>query len=204
LDSLPASAALPRNFCAYRQLARRSPAANSQNAHGTSLAIPAPMTQLQTRLAKDHAEIHALLECLAQDVDAPPCGALAATWAELEARLLRHMDTEELYLLPLLEASHPAEVEHTRADHARIRELVAELGVAIELHTVRKPAVMQLVELLQRHAAHEDAALYDLAGARASVSIERRVFAALKGTVQSALGASGRATRSSPGSRPLS
>jgi len=114
------------------------------------------------------------------------------------------MDAEELYLLPLLEASHPAEVERTRTEHARIRDLVAELGIAIELHTVRKPAVMALIDLLQRHSAYEDAALYGLAAERASGSVERSVVAALKGTLQAALGAGHSAHESSAGSRPLS
>ncbi len=161
------------------------------------------MNPLHTRLAKDHEEIHALLECLAQDVDAPPCGALASTWAALEGRLLRHMDAEEQYLLPLLEASHRKEVERTRAEHAHIRDLVAELGVAIELHTVRRPAITQLIDLLKRHAAYEDAALYDLAGERASVAVEHSLFATLNGTLQAAFSAAKAAVDSASGGRSL-
>ncbi len=145
------------------------------------------MNQVHARLAKDHEELHALLECLAEDVEAPECGELEATWGALEARLLRHIDAEERYLLPLLEASHPAEVARNRAEHARIRDLVAELGIAVELHSARKPAVMQLIELLTRHAQHEDEVLYRLAGAKASVAVAHSVFATLKDALGTAV-----------------
>jgi len=97
------------------------------------------------------------------------------------------MRAEELYLLPLLEASHPTEVERTHAEHARIRELVDELGVAVELHTARKPAITELIELLKLHSAREDEALYSWAGDKASTAVQRSLFSALRGTLQTAL-----------------
>lgn len=45
-------------------------------------------------------------------------------------------------------------------EHRRIRELVAELGVAVDLHTARKDAVLRLVRLLREHAQAEDRSLY--------------------------------------------
>lgn len=145
------------------------------------------MNQLGTRLTQDHLEIAALLESLSQAADVSDRDALIASWSELEGRLIRHMDAEERYLLPLLEASHPAEVKRTRLEHARIRDLICELGVAVELHAVRSCDIQALIEVLRAHSQREDEELYVLAGDKASVAVEHRVLATLKSVTQSAL-----------------
>jgi hemerythrin superfamily protein len=138
------------------------------------------MTDVRLQLTKDHAELDALLRCLSEDTVAPECGALQATWSQFETRLLAHMDAEERYLLPLVEVSQPAEAAHTRMDHARIRQLVSELGVAIELHTARQPAIEELIAMLRKHAAHEETVLYQLGNERAPAPIQDAISAALK------------------------
>jgi acetamidase/formamidase len=138
------------------------------------------MNSVADKLAKHHHELDALLRCLAEDVDAPSCAALQATWSTFEASMVRHLDAEERYLLPLLEASHPALVERIRFDHARIRNSINALGVAVELHTVRKPAITELIELLRAHSRYEDENIYPLGGSRASVAVEHRIAETLK------------------------
>ena len=133
------------------------------------------MTSVAVQLTKDHEELQALLHCLAQDAKAPLPGALQATWVSFETQLLRHMDAEERLLLPLLAASDAAEVARIRAEHARIRDLLNELGVAVELHTVREANISELIALLEAHAKHENAQLYRLASAQASEALEGRV-----------------------------
>lgn len=129
---------------------------------------------------KDHDELDILLRCLAQDALAPVPGTLQATWAKFETKLIRHMEAEERFLLPLLEASDPAEVARIRLEHARIRDALSELGVAVELHTVREASITELIELLQDHAQHEDVALYRLAGEKASAAVEHGISQLLK------------------------
>lgn len=121
-----------------------------------------------------------MLKCLAQDAAAPVCGALEQTWGTFEGQLLRHLEAEERFLLPLLEASDPAEVSRIRAEHARIRELVTELGPAIELHAVREANVTRLIDFLKAHAEHENRALYRLAGDKASSAVLRGISEWLK------------------------
>ena len=124
--------------------------------------------------------MHAQLMRLAEDAEAPDASPLEASWDALEARLMRHLEAEETYLLPLLEASHPNEVARTLAEHRRIRDIVAAVGISIELHSVRKPELLALVELLNAHAAYEDTQLYPLAADKASVAVEHSVSATLK------------------------
>ena len=144
------------------------------------------MNPIRAKLARDHEELDTLLKCLAEDVESPGKGELAATWAVFESRLIRHLEAEERFLLPLVEASNPGEVARTRAEHAVIRNAVAELGVAIELHSARKPNITELIEFLRQHAKHEDEALYQLAGEMASVSVEHSILETLKNAVRSA------------------
>lgn len=138
------------------------------------------MNPVATRLTKDHAELDALLERLEQDAEAPVPGALAATWEVFETKLLRHMEAEERYLLPLLEATDHPEVMRIRREHAAIRNRLAEIGLAIELHVARETSIAQLVKLLREHAKHEDSILYRLAGDKASSVVEHDIAELLK------------------------
>jgi hypothetical protein len=141
------------------------------------------MNHIGQQMANDHRELEALLKRLADDALAPECGALQCTWSELESRLLAHMAAEEHYLLPLIEASHPAEVARTFLEHKQIRHQVSELGLAIELHTARNPAIEELIRTLQAHAQYEDQTLYTLAGDKASMTLQHRISAMLKTAV---------------------
>jgi hypothetical protein len=145
------------------------------------------MNPAGTRLSQDHQELAALLASLSQAAEASDRQALTATWAELEPRVIRHMEAEERYLLPLVEASHPAEVKRTLLEHAQIRDRIAELGFAVELHTVRSSDIRALIDLLLAHSKREDEDLYVLAGNMASVAVEHRILATLKTVVRSAL-----------------
>jgi len=141
------------------------------------------MNQIAERLEKDHQELDSLLLQLAQDAAAPCPGVLEPTWNAFERRVLKHMAAEERFLLPLVEASDPAEVERTRIEHTQIRGTIAKLGVAIELHTVRATDINQLIELLRAHAKHEDERLYKMAGDGASAAVARSVFETLKNSL---------------------
>jgi iron-sulfur cluster repair protein YtfE (RIC family) len=138
------------------------------------------MNSIAAKLTKDHEELDVLLRCLAQDAKAPVPGTLQTTWSQLETQLIRHMQAEEQFLLPLLEASDPAEVARIRVEHSRIRDLLTELGLAVELHTIREAKILELIALLQAHAKHENGALYRLAGDKASAAVEHGMGQLLK------------------------
>lgn len=133
------------------------------------------MTSVAAQLTQDHQELDSLLRCLAQDAKAPLPGTLQPTWARFETQLVRHMDAEERFLLPLLTVTDPAEVARIRVEHERIRSLLAELGVAVELHLAREANVSELIELLEAHAKHENGALYRLTSGRVTPEVERGI-----------------------------
>jgi hemerythrin-like domain-containing protein len=137
--------------------------------------MPAFMNSIAARLTQDHEQLEALMRRLAEDAEAPVSAVLANTWTTLETKLVRHMEAEERFLLPLIEASNPHEVKRIQLEHARIRDLLSELGLAVELHTIRRPHVDELLETLRAHAKHEDEALYCLAGEKASRAVEHSI-----------------------------
>lgn len=128
------------------------------------------MTDLRAQLTKDHLDLDALLQSLAEDATAPESGALQVTWSRFEKCLLAHIDAEERYLLPLVHTSHPSETARTRIEHARILDVVSALGIAVELHTARQPAIADLVTMLREHAEHEDRVLYPLGSSVAAAT----------------------------------
>ena len=144
-----------------------------------SLAHRLPeMKDVKQQLLADHAELESLLVQLGQSVDSNDVPAdLCICWAHFEARLRDHLDTEERSLFPVFGARHREEIESLRAQHQQIRRTLAELGIAAELHTIRKPAVDELIALLREHAALEDRSMYDWAVGSEALAAHRGLLA---------------------------
>jgi len=84
-------------------------------------------------------------------------GALDAQWRDVvrafAAELEPHFATEERWMLPRLEESGETRlVERTRADHARLRELVRDAASA--------PVLAEFAALLERHVRFEERELF--------------------------------------------
>lgn len=101
--------------------------------------------------------------------------ALCADWGAFERALRAHLELEERELFGPVQAIDAAAVEQARADHRRIREMLDELGLEVELHTVRKETIDRFLDLLRAHAAREDASLYRHADAALSAAEARSV-----------------------------
>jgi hemerythrin len=114
-------------------------------------------------IRQQHDEEHALLEDAIQHVlgaaEAEDPRSLQAAWTALERRLGSHLDVEERCLFPLVEYRRAGEVQSLREEHARIRALVSEIGLACDLHSVRKGALETLAALFAEHTRREDEAL---------------------------------------------
>jgi Hemerythrin HHE cation binding domain len=85
---------------------------------------------------------------------------LHALWCQLEAQLLSHLEAEERYVLPAFARVDREEAMALIKEHGAIRELMMELGVAVELHYARLAPFERLAEILRAHAAREEALLY--------------------------------------------
>ena len=111
-------------------------------------------------LAQHHREIEeACLALLGACCAGDPCD-LARRWAEIEHQLYDHMMAEEHFLFPAYQRDEPENAQDLRDDHAWLRELALEVGVAVELHTVRAGQIRAFVAALREHGAREEASLY--------------------------------------------
>ena len=118
------------------------------------------MLRLDEWLTDDHARLEGLFRDLlnaAEGIDQP---TLRRVWTQFEAGLLAHLDAEEQYLLPHFAKERPVAVRTIRAEHEQIRRLVAELGVATDLHLLRKRTTDDLIAALRAHAQRETQSLY--------------------------------------------
>lgn len=119
------------------------------------------MTSPETKLLEDHAEMERLLSLLAIAVEAnDESQDLQCTWSQVERLILDHISTEEREFFGLVARAHRAEVEELRADHQHIRRALAELGMQVQLHSVRKPEVDALIAFLRHHSERENQTLY--------------------------------------------
>jgi hypothetical protein len=104
---------------------------------------------------------------------------LRRSWSELESCLTWHLEAVERYMLPLAERAHAAEVAQVRAAHARIRQLVSELELKLELQMATEPATRELVRVLRAYAARNTSALYLWVADHASAAVQYCILAML-------------------------
>ena len=139
----------------------------------------------QEILRSDHARLDALFEELLDDFADGRQREIRSTWTEFDRSVLVHLDTEERFILPLFERVNPEETAALRAEHARIRRLLGELGVGVDLHLVRLEMAREFIGLLRAHARREDLLLYRWAASdleeAARVAVTQKLLPALPG-----------------------
>lgn len=117
-------------------------------------------SSIGSRLLADHRHLNALFSQLLDDMHAGEWPICQETWSHFERELLDHIDAEERFVLPSFQRVNPSETAKLQDEHATVRSLLVDIGVGLELHTVKEEHVQRLVELLRSHAAREDALLY--------------------------------------------
>lgn len=121
----------------------------------------ATTSQVKGRLLSDHFALEELLGKLNSALEANDNAAeLCSLWTRFEQNLRDHLDTEERCLFPLVASAHRSEVEALRAEHRHIRGALAELGIKVDLHTLRKASIDELIDYLRQHAVREEHSLY--------------------------------------------
>jgi uncharacterized protein (TIGR02284 family) len=115
---------------------------------------------VSAELEADHQDLASSASRLLHFVKANDVSLLREQWDELEARTLRHLDAEEMVLLPAFEREHADDGAKIRDAHARIRAMLGEGGIALDLHILKPELVVALRDALAAHATHEAATLY--------------------------------------------
>ena len=115
---------------------------------------------IDTRLREEHAVLDARFDDLCTRARAGEWQDVDEVWDDFADDLEAHLAYEEHDLFPLLVEQAPALVERLVAQHEMIRARLAELGVEIQLHTVRARTVEGFVATLREHAQLESEQLY--------------------------------------------
>lgn len=118
------------------------------------------MTNLGERLMAEHQHLDELFEDLVNRVHTGDCAIMSECWREFEDALVAHMAFEERRLLVDFAEHHPAEAAWVRADHVRIRALLDELGVELQIHLLSDQRAADFIAMLRSHAEREAALLY--------------------------------------------
>ncbi|MCB9664512.1 MAG: hemerythrin domain-containing protein [Alphaproteobacteria bacterium] len=118
-------------------------------------------TPIHDLLLGDHARLDGLFDELESAAEAgAEAQTLRALWTRFEAVLRAHLAAEERELFPRLEDRHGVDVQELRAEHEQFRALLDRVGLEVDLHAVRAPAVQELIARLRAHADREDATVY--------------------------------------------
>jgi uncharacterized protein (TIGR02284 family) len=124
------------------------------------LSKAATIEEAGARLSLDHEELEASLDRLRDFSEADDIELVQGEWNELETSLLRHIDAEDMFLLPGFAADQPADAATLRAEHAQIRAELGGIGLAVDLHTLRVEQVDTFYRLVVHHVARERRTLY--------------------------------------------
>jgi hemerythrin-like domain-containing protein len=150
-------------------------------------------------LLEDHRHIDELLDRLRAAVHADERETIQKRWMLVEKVLLKHLDVEEMFVFPALKKEHLDEVEALLKEHASIRHEIGELGLAVELHTLRSDAIESFCTRLRAHAAREDACAYALADRMLAADLVRMISARIRETLEALRGTQDREAAAATG-----
>jgi hypothetical protein len=111
-------------------------------------------------LGTHHREMEAVCLEIVRAMFAGDSRDLAMRWRHVERELLDHMAAEERLLFPAYQGVNRENAQDLRVEHAGLRARALEIGIGIQLRTIRCEQLQRFVEALHTHAHHEVAMLY--------------------------------------------
>lgn len=120
----------------------------------------ATTTSVRELLNRDHDRLERLYGELLEAFHADAREDVARLWSALEEGLIAHLTAEEDWVLPAFAAVDEREARRLRSEHDKIRSLLTELGVGVDLHAIRGEVAEAFIDSLRAHARREDALLY--------------------------------------------
>jgi len=123
-------------------------------------SLPRDPSTLYTYMVQDHDSLRELCMRLLEAMNANATADTRVLWSEFDHALRGHMDAEERFVLPQFAHAHHAEALSLLREHGELRELLFELGVAVDLHMLRYDRSHDLLSLLVIHATREEKLLY--------------------------------------------
>ncbi len=134
---------------------------------------------IQTILNDDHRLVLAQLEKIVAQAREEDPRDFGDAWKTFELNLLSHLHTEEIHVFRAFRHAEPREAEQLLKEHERIRSLLTELSIALDLHCLRADQVAALADEVRAHAAREDLLLYPWAARHLGRVVRDQVLQAL-------------------------
>lgn len=116
--------------------------------------------RLDELLKSDHAALEITFRRMIGKFGGGDPDAIRAGWQAMEQQLEAHLGAEEQYLLPRFEKVYPEEAERIRVEHKQIRAALLQLGVDLDLHSLRDETARAFIDVLRKHAENEDRLFY--------------------------------------------
>lgn len=133
-----------------------------------------------TPLIDDHVELERRIREVSSALDGADFPSFDAVWCDLEDFALSHLAAEEEELIPRFVLHDPEEAATLLAQHRQIRDGLLEVGVAEQLHAIRKERVDALLDLMAAHREREERGLYAWAAAAPGESLIGRALASFE------------------------
>lgn len=111
-------------------------------------------------LRADHERLEELAESIIRTIVEGDREDVSSAVSALQASVGAHLDGEERELIPRYAEHDAAGAALLSKDHAAIRNALAELDVATDLHLVRADSMRAFLASLRAHAARENLGLY--------------------------------------------
>ncbi|MDC0720871.1 hemerythrin domain-containing protein [Nannocystis bainbridge] len=121
------------------------------------------MAGVARRLHDDHVAFDQEFDDLCNFANAGAWGEVDAVWTGFIRDIENHFRFEQEQVFPEFARRGPEcreMVDTLSAQHAEILQALESLGLQIQLHEIRAPAIELLVELMRRHAEVENTNIY--------------------------------------------
>jgi hemerythrin superfamily protein len=137
------------------------------------------LSSLSGMLAGDHDRLDRCFQSILTRAYGGDWQQLETEWIAFQRELLGHLEAEEKHVIPALARDRPLAAEMLLSDHEVIRTKVIELGIDLDLHSLRAERVAMFVEALRAHARREEGMFYPWADghlpADAAVHLSERI-----------------------------
>jgi hypothetical protein len=131
------------------------------SAGGTNAAdLSSEQPSIEELLAADHQRMERLFQAIAVEAALGDSELLHRQWTAFGQELTRHMDVEEVRIISAFSRDQPNEARGLLDDHARIRSMLTELAIDLDVHRLRPDRIRALVAELDEHARRETVLLY--------------------------------------------
>ena len=119
-----------------------------------------PPSAIRDRFVADHRSLEDVCARLLEAVEANEGPAVEALWKEFSDRLTRHLEAEEVHLIPKIYRAKPRSARALVEEHRHIRSRMEDVRLEVERGAVRAETVRGFIAELCAHARHEEDAMY--------------------------------------------